>query len=65
MTGLELKLKRVAADVKSKDLAAALGVTTSYVSRIEGRRVVTPEMHDRYVAALTTCITKSTEGTAA
>ena len=60
MTGLELRLKRVAADVKAKDVAAAMGVTTSYVSRIEGRRIVTQDMWDRYVSALDTCITKST-----
>lgn len=61
MTGLELKLKRVAADVKAVDLAAAMGVTPSRISVIEGmRRSNTPETVERYLAALATCATKST-----
>lgn len=66
MTGLDLKLKRVAADVRTKDLALAMGVTDSRVTYIEGRRNPTPEAIERYLAALVTCTTKSTEsGTAA
>lgn len=61
MTGLELKLKRVAADVRTKDLASAMGVTDSRVTYIEGRRNPTPEAIERYLAALDTCVTKSTE----
>ncbi len=61
MTGLELKLKRVAADVRVKELAQALGVTDSRVTYIEGRRNPTPEAIDRYLAALDMCTTKTTE----
>lgn len=60
MTGMDLKLQRVAADVKAKDLAAAMGVTDSRVSRIENSRLVTPEAEQRYLIALHTCVTKST-----
>lgn len=60
MTGLDLKLKRVAADVKAKDLASAMGVTDARVSHIEKGRTVTPEAETRYLDALRMCITKST-----
>lgn len=66
MTGLELKLRRVAADIRVKDLALAMGVTDSRITYIEGRRNPTPEAIERYLAALVTCTTKTTEaGTAA
>lgn len=65
LTGKELKLKRVAADVRTKDLANAMGVTDSRVSRIENSRIVTDEAESRYLAALDTCITKSTPERAA
>ena len=51
-SGLDLKLRRIALDVKAKDLAAALGRTSAYVSRIEARRVVAPEVADEYLSAL-------------
>lgn len=60
MTGLELKLKRVAADVRVKELAEAMGVTDSRITYIEGRRNPTQEAIDRYMNALSTCVTKST-----
>lgn len=60
MNGLELKVKRVGADVRLKDLADAMGVTDSRVSRIESQRVVTADAEARYLAALDMCITKST-----
>lgn len=60
MTGLELKLKRVGADVRTKDLAVAMGVTDSRITYIEGRRQPTDEAVARYLAALDMCITKST-----
>lgn len=60
MTGLELKLRRVAADVRTKDLAVAMGVTDSRITYIEGRRNPTPEAESRYLAALDMCVTKST-----
>ena len=59
-SGKDLKLKRVAADVLGKDLAAAMGVKPSAVSRIENTRLVTDEAVARYLAALDMCITKST-----
>lgn len=60
-SGKDLKLQRVAADVKVKDLASAMGVTDSRISRIENSRIVTPDAEARYLAALTTCNTNSTE----
>lgn len=60
MNGIELKVKRVGADVRLKDLALEMGVTDSRVSRIESSRVVTPEAEGRYLIALDKCITKST-----
>jgi plasmid maintenance system antidote protein VapI len=65
MNGLDLKLRRVAANVKGKDLAAAMGIPQSNVSRIEGQRLVTQEMVDRYLRGLDMCITKSTDGRSA
>lgn len=59
-TGKDLKMKRVEADVLSKTLAAAMGVTDSRISRIENSRIVTDAARDRYLSALDTCITKST-----
>lgn len=61
MTGLELKLKRVAADVRVKDLALAMGVTDSRITYIEGRRTPTPDAIERYLTALDMCTTKTTE----
>jgi transcriptional regulator with XRE-family HTH domain len=58
--GKTLKLRRVAADVMAKDLAAAMGVSDSRVSRIENSRTVTDETVARYTKALDTCITKFT-----
>lgn len=60
-TGLDLKLRRVAADVRTKDLAQAMDVTSSRVAHIEKLRIVTPEAEGKYLAALRTCITKSTD----
>lgn len=60
LTGKELKLKRVAADVRTKDLALAMGVTDPRISRIENSRVVTDKAQARYLDALSMCITKST-----
>lgn len=65
MTGKDLQLKRVEADVKSKDLAAAMGVQPSRISHLERLRIVTDEARDRYLSALDTCTTKSTPEAAA
>lgn len=62
MDGKTLKLRRVAADVQGKDLAAAMGTSPSQVSRIENSRVVRQETADRYVAALATLTTNPTDG---
>lgn len=60
-SGLELKLKRVAADIRTGDLAYEMGVTDSRVSYIEGRRLVTVAAAEKYLAALATLTTKTTE----
>lgn len=54
MTGMELKLRRVAARVKGTELARAMGITSSRISAVEREAVVTPEMARRYLDALTT-----------
>lgn len=59
-SGKDLKLRRVIADVKAKDVAEAAGVSQQQISRWENSRVVTEDAEAKYVAALTTCITKST-----
>lgn len=59
-SGMDLKLRRVAADVKTGDLANAMKVTASRVGHIEKSRIVTPEAEAKYLAALSTCITNST-----
>jgi transcriptional regulator with XRE-family HTH domain len=58
-TGLDLKVKRVAADVRLKDVAHEMGVTVSRASHIESSRLVTDVALERYLRALDTCITKS------
>lgn len=65
MTGKELKLQRITADIKGIDLAAEMGVDGSWVSRIENMRVVTPAASERYLAALATLTTSSTAEKAA
>jgi plasmid maintenance system antidote protein VapI len=59
-SGMDLKLRRVAADVRVTEVADAMGVTISRITYIEGRRVVTPRAAARYLDALR----KSTEGAA-
>lgn len=54
MTGLELKLRRVAARVKQQDIAAVMGVTKSRVSGIEREHYPSAEATRRYLAALET-----------
>lgn len=54
MTGKDLKLRRVTADVRVKDLAAAMGVSDSRISHIENSRVLTEDTIVRYVTALAT-----------
>ncbi len=52
MTGQELRLLRVSADVKVYELAARMGVHSTRVSHIEALAVVTPETEARFRAAL-------------
>jgi len=54
MTGMQLKLLRIAARVKGVALARQMGVTNSRVSAIEREAVVTPEMERRYLEAMET-----------
>lgn len=54
MTGLDLKLKRTAAQVKARELAIVLGVTPSRISAIERDASVTESMGQRYLDALDT-----------
>lgn len=64
-TGLDLKLARVAADVRSSELAEAMGVSQSRITYLEGRRVVTAEAERRYREALATLTTKTTDAPSA
>lgn len=63
-TGLDLKLARVAARVKQWQLATEMGVSPSRVAAIEREAVVTQDTEARYLAALSTCDTR-TSGSAA
>lgn len=53
-TGLTLKVERVAARVKSKDLAAQMGISSSRLSVIEREHFPSPDSVRRYRAALAT-----------
>lgn len=61
-SGMDLRLRRVAADVKAIELAAAFEppVTSSRVGHIEKSRTVTPEAEAKYLAALDKCTKNST-----
>jgi len=61
VTGLDLKLARVARRVKQKALGDAMGVSFSRISAIEREAVVTPTLAVRYLAALDTCGTSTSE----
>ena len=52
MTGLALKLERVAARLKQRPIAEAMGVSVSRVAAIEREAVVTAATWDRYHDAL-------------
>lgn len=52
VTGLDLKLRRTAARVTQKMLAARMGVQSQRISQIEALAVVRETTADRYVAAL-------------
>jgi hypothetical protein len=65
LTGMALELRRVAARVKVKDVARAMGITPSRVSRIEDQPTVTDRLARRYLEALAECGTSGTSGKAA
>lgn len=52
VTGMTLKLERVAQSVKQTDLAAKMGVSRPYLSALENRYAVDPEVAQRYRTAL-------------
>lgn len=56
-TGLDLKLERVAARVKARDVASAMGVSASRVSLIEREQFPSAEVVRRYREAVATCAT--------
>lgn len=60
MTGKDLKIRRIIADVRIKELAQEMGVTGSRVTHIEKQALVSVEATAKYLDALTTCSTKTT-----
>lgn len=60
LTGLDLKLRRVAARLQVKDMAEQMGISPSRVSRIEADPKVTVKMERRYMDALERCGTSRT-----
>jgi hypothetical protein len=64
MTGTELKLKRIAAHLKGKDVAQAAEWPAYKVSRVESLAHVPPADAERYVAALRTLTTNATQDAA-
>lgn len=64
MTGMDLRLKRVAADVKARQVADEIGVSAALVSRWEMSRNVSDEAAERYLAALAKIATNTTQADA-
>lgn len=64
LTGIDLKVERVRADVPLKDVARQMGVSSSRLSRIEDQERLTDSMRERYLSALETCRTFRTRGAA-
>jgi transcriptional regulator with XRE-family HTH domain len=54
-TGHQLKVERVAARVKAKDIAAQMGVSPSRIGSIEREEFPSTEAIARYRAALSAC----------
>jgi transcriptional regulator with XRE-family HTH domain len=54
VTGMTLKLERVGRNVKQTDLAARMGVSRTWLSTIESRYAVDPDVAQRYRQALVT-----------
>lgn len=63
-SGLDLKLMRVAAQVRAIDLAEQMGVGSSRIAYIEKCDVVTVTAAERYLVALATLTTHRTEDVA-
>lgn len=61
LSGLDLKLQRVAADITARHLAAVMGVHPSRINYIEGRRLLTAASAEKYLAALATLTTKRSD----
>lgn len=61
LSGLDLKLARVARRVKQKPLGEAMGVSASRVAAIEREAVVTAETQARYLTALDMCGTSTSQ----
>lgn len=59
-TGLDLKVLRVRAQLQVKEVAEAMGISGSRLSRIEVDQPVTPRMEQRYLDALELCRTSGT-----
>ena len=59
-TGLDLKVARVRARVKQREIGLVMGVTESRISSIEREGIVTSDTARRYLAALDTCSTART-----
>lgn len=55
LTGHQLKVERVAARVKAKDIAAQMGVSASRVASIEREEFPSVEAVSRYRSALEAC----------
>jgi hypothetical protein len=60
-SGLTLKLERVAARVKQREIAEAMHVSASRVAHVEQLAVVNGGLAARYRAALGTCRTGTSE----
>lgn len=54
ITGMTLKLERVARQVKATDLAERMGVSRAYLSTLENRYAVKPDKAENYRKALAT-----------
>lgn len=55
--GTDLKVARVRAGIKAMNVAEAMGISPSRLSRIEGPEPVTERMAGRYLIALEKCRT--------
>lgn len=54
VSGLDLKLERVARQVKASDLAERMTVSRSWLSQLESRHSIKPDVARRYRESLAT-----------